>query len=64
VFGFWHRLDNLATFMAHLDDVRVTGPTSSHWVASALTLRTGQCHVQRYMRPLLGRIEARSTRPG
>jgi threonine dehydrogenase-like Zn-dependent dehydrogenase len=24
----------------------------------SLTLRTGQCHVQRYLRPLLGRIEA------
>jgi uncharacterized membrane protein len=35
VFGFWHRLENLATFIAHLDDVRVTGPTSSHWTASA-----------------------------
>ncbi|GAB3308303.1 hypothetical protein GCM10027451_17160 [Geodermatophilus aquaeductus] len=35
VYGFWHRLENLATFMAHLDDVRVTGPSSSHWVASA-----------------------------
>jgi threonine dehydrogenase-like Zn-dependent dehydrogenase len=23
----------------------------------ALTLRTGQCHVQRYMKPLLARIE-------
>lgn len=23
-----------------------------------LTLRTGQCHVQRYMKPLLGHIEA------
>ncbi len=23
----------------------------------SLTLRTGQCHVQRYMRPLLERIE-------
>jgi len=23
----------------------------------ALTLRTGQCHVQRYMKPLLQRIE-------
>jgi uncharacterized membrane protein len=34
-YGFWHRLENLATFMAHLDDVRVTGPGSSHWVASA-----------------------------
>jgi threonine dehydrogenase-like Zn-dependent dehydrogenase len=24
----------------------------------SLTLRTGQCHVQRYMKPLLRRIEA------
>ena len=31
----------------------------------ALTLRTGQCHVQRYMQPLLQRIEAvRLTRRG
>ena len=35
VYDFWHRLENLATFMAHLDDVRVTGPSSSHWAASA-----------------------------
>ena len=27
------------------------------WMNRSLTLRTGQCHVQRYMRPLLGRIE-------
>jgi threonine dehydrogenase-like Zn-dependent dehydrogenase len=27
------------------------------WMNRALTLKTGQCHVQRYMRPLLGRIE-------
>jgi threonine dehydrogenase-like Zn-dependent dehydrogenase len=26
-------------------------------VNRSLTLRSGQCHVQRYMRPLLGRIE-------
>jgi uncharacterized membrane protein len=35
VYGFWHRLENLVTFMAHLDDVRVTGPSSSRWAASA-----------------------------
>ena len=35
VYDFWHRLENLAAFMAHVDDVRVTGPNSSHWVASA-----------------------------
>src|SRR3954465_5319842 len=27
------------------------------WMNRAITLRTGQCHVQRYMRPLLERIE-------
>jgi threonine dehydrogenase-like Zn-dependent dehydrogenase len=27
------------------------------WMNRSLTLRTGQCHVQRYMRPLLERIE-------
>ena len=28
------------------------------WMNRALTLRTGQCHVQRYMKPLLQRIES------
>jgi threonine dehydrogenase-like Zn-dependent dehydrogenase len=28
------------------------------WMNRSITLRTGQCHVQRYMKPLLGRIEA------
>src|SRR4051812_46839456 len=27
------------------------------WMNRSLTLRTGQCHVQRYMRPLLDQIE-------
>ncbi|KAA0941941.1 zinc-dependent alcohol dehydrogenase [Streptomyces apricus] len=27
------------------------------WMNRSLTLRTGQCHVQRYMKPLLGMIE-------
>jgi threonine dehydrogenase-like Zn-dependent dehydrogenase len=27
------------------------------WMNRALTLHTGQCHVQRYMKPLLQRIE-------
>jgi threonine dehydrogenase-like Zn-dependent dehydrogenase len=30
---------------------------SGAWMNRALTLRTGQCHVHRYMRPLLERIE-------
>lgn len=35
VYAFWHRLENLPTFMAHLDAVRATGERTSHWVASA-----------------------------
>ncbi len=27
------------------------------WMNRSITLRTGQCHVQRYTRPLLDRIE-------
>ena len=30
---------------------------SGSWMNRSITLRTGQCHVQRYMRPLLRRIE-------
>jgi len=30
---------------------------SGAWMNRSLTLRTGQCHVHRYLRPLLGRIE-------
>jgi len=35
VYAFWQRLDQLPTFMAHLDEVRVTGERRSHWKASA-----------------------------
>ncbi|MEU0968503.1 SRPBCC family protein [Streptomyces sp. NPDC005917] len=31
----WRHLERLPAFMAHLDDVRVTGPRTSHWTASA-----------------------------
>lgn len=30
----------------------------------SLTMRTGQCHVQRYMKPLLQRIENGESDPG
>ena len=30
---------------------------SGSWMNRSITLRTGQCHVQRYMKPLLNRIE-------
>ena len=33
------------------------------WMNRSLTLKTGQCHVQRYMRPLLERIERREIDP-
>jgi uncharacterized membrane protein len=35
VYEFWRRLENLATFMAHLDEVRATDGRHSHWTASA-----------------------------
>ncbi|MEU4674605.1 SRPBCC family protein [Amycolatopsis sp. NPDC023774] len=35
VFAFWRDLENLPTFMAHLEQVRRTGDRTSHWSASA-----------------------------
>jgi uncharacterized membrane protein len=35
VYAFWRDLERLPTFMAHLDEVRSTGPRTSHWRASA-----------------------------
>lgn len=35
VYAFWHRLENLPTFMGHLDEVRSTGSGRSRWKASA-----------------------------
>ncbi len=33
VYGFWRNLENLPLFMHHLETVRVTGDSQSHWVA-------------------------------
>ncbi|MEV7327338.1 SRPBCC family protein [Micromonospora sp. NPDC093244] len=35
VYAFWRDLDNLPTFMAHLEQIRATGDRTSHWSASA-----------------------------
>ena len=35
VYAFWRDLENLPTFMAHLEQVRTTGERTSHWAASA-----------------------------
>lgn len=35
VYAFWRDLENLPTFMAHLEQVRVTGDRTSRWSASA-----------------------------
>ena len=35
VYAFWLALERLPTFMVHLDEVRITGPTRSRWRASA-----------------------------
>ncbi|MEV6741724.1 SRPBCC family protein [Streptomyces sp. NPDC051104] len=34
-YALWSDLERLPDFMAHLDEVRVTGPRTSHWQASA-----------------------------
>lgn len=33
LYRFWHRFENLPTFMEHLESVEVTGDGRSHWVA-------------------------------
>jgi uncharacterized membrane protein len=35
VYDFWRHWENLPTFMAHLDEVRTTEGSRSHWKASA-----------------------------
>lgn len=35
VYGFWRQLDRLPSFMAHLEEVRITGTGCSHWKATA-----------------------------
>jgi uncharacterized membrane protein len=35
VYAFWRDLENLPTFMAHLEQLRATGDRTSHWVAAA-----------------------------
>ncbi len=35
VYAFWRQLENLPTFMGHLEEVRVSGDGTSHWRASA-----------------------------
>ncbi|GAA3858749.1 hypothetical protein GCM10022243_25460 [Saccharothrix violaceirubra] len=35
VYAFWREVENLPTFMAHLEQVRATGDRTSHWSASA-----------------------------
>src|SRR3954449_9174888 len=35
VYAFWSSLDRFPSFMAHVDDVQITGPRTSHWKVSA-----------------------------
>jgi uncharacterized membrane protein len=35
VYDFWSSLDRFPSFMAHVDDVQMTGPRTSHWKVSA-----------------------------
>jgi uncharacterized membrane protein len=38
VYDFWHQLENLPSFMHHLESVQVTGAGTSHWKARAAGL--------------------------
>jgi uncharacterized membrane protein len=40
VYAFWHDFENFPRFMAHLLDVEVTTPTTSHWKARGPAGRT------------------------
>ncbi len=42
----WRQFDGLPAFMAHLDDVAVTGPRTSHWRATAPFGRTVEWDAQ------------------
>ncbi len=40
VYAFWRNFENLPSFMKHVKSVKVTGPTTSHWVVQAPQGRT------------------------
>ena len=63
VYAFWRRLENLPTFMTHLDEVRPTGERTSHWVAGAPFGRTVEWDAEITEEVPDQRIEWRST-PG
>ena len=46
VYEFWRKLEHLPSFLAHLDEVRVTGELTSHWTASAPFGRTVEWDAQ------------------
>jgi uncharacterized membrane protein len=35
VYDFWSSFERFPSFMAHVDEVQVTGPRTSHWKVSA-----------------------------
>jgi uncharacterized membrane protein len=61
VYAFWRRLENLPTFMAHLDEVRMTGERTSHWTASAPFDRTVEWDAEIVAEVPDERIDWRST---
>lgn len=46
VYSFWRRLEQLPSFMSHLNRVTMTGEATSHWVASAPLGRTVEWDAQ------------------
>jgi uncharacterized membrane protein len=45
-YDLWRRLESLPSFMAHLDEVRITGPDTSRWRATAPFGRTVEWDAQ------------------
>jgi uncharacterized membrane protein len=46
VYARWRQLESLPTFMAHLDDVTMTSPRTSHWRATAPFSKTVEWDAQ------------------
>ncbi|MGV9990784.1 SRPBCC family protein [Streptomyces sp. NPDC003374] len=63
VYGLWRDLERLPSFMAHLDEVRVTGPSMSHWKARAPFGRTVEWDAET-TQDLPGRLIAWRSVPG
>jgi uncharacterized membrane protein len=61
VYDFWSSLERLPSFMAHVDDVRLTGPRTSHWTVTAPFDRTVEWDAETVDEVAGSRLSWRST---